>query len=286
MTITKAARNENRQQKRGTLKAYQREALGFKGGETMSQSDIDKFAERYDPHIDVNADLPTVHEAYQFLMKTFVDEILKGKEIQKMLDDVATTIVTNLEDMDDEFFFDDIIADGSDENDDKTPPPEVEIESPEEQQQQEQDGPSEVDEQKIKAIMDDLDNTSIGGATKKKTKDKAASSKTGKQSSSSSKSKKKGSSGGTRSGSRSRKGSNEMLAATPGSGASENQDPLKLADFLSPDSALDPLSSSSKGKGRNQKQNQRKEEGGGRRKSISTVAMLPSALGKRRGSFY
>ena len=38
-----------------------------------------KQNEEYNPHIDETADLPTMHEAYQFLKKTYVDDIVAKK---------------------------------------------------------------------------------------------------------------------------------------------------------------------------------------------------------------
>ncbi len=39
--------------------------------------------EEYNPHVDWMADMPTLHEAFQFLMKTYVDDVVEKKAIKK-----------------------------------------------------------------------------------------------------------------------------------------------------------------------------------------------------------
>ena len=39
----------------------------------------------YQPYVDDTADLNTIHEAYQFMMKTYVDDILEQKSKQQKL---------------------------------------------------------------------------------------------------------------------------------------------------------------------------------------------------------
>ena len=55
-------------------------------------SDAQKCSEKYNPHIDLQADLPTMHEAFQYLMKTYVDDILKAREIKKKMNTAQTEL--------------------------------------------------------------------------------------------------------------------------------------------------------------------------------------------------
>ncbi len=224
--------------------------------DNATMSDAQRAAEKYNPYIDLTADLPTMHEAFQYLMKTYVDDVHKARELKKKVGNAtaATSVISAFQ-----------MAGAKN--------PSIEIDEPPAKTQQE------IDEEKIKAIQDELDKMNLKNNSKKKGK----------------------SGGGGGSGERTRLSSTDT--APPISGRSSRRhsnvgtEPRPIGELYSPSSdAKDPLAKSGYlSRTKSLKANHLSPNSLSvnhaaseqrRRKSVTTIAISTHALTSRRGSQY